>query len=83
MGGVSLSTLRILNCSWKDAVLKSYPWRAQGNPVPALGHAVSSTLSKLGKWRDDGGDDDDDDGDNGASALMLMRWVPVSSSFPE
>lgn len=60
---------------------RATPWRAQGNPVPALGRAVSSTLSKLGKWRDDGGGDDD--GDNGASALMLMRWVPLSSSFPE
>ena len=43
LGGCVTFTLRILNFSWKDAILKS-AWRVQGNPVLALGHAVTSTL---------------------------------------
>lgn len=38
---VSLSTLRLLHCAWKNAVLKSCPWRAQGSSVAAGGHADS------------------------------------------
>lgn len=67
-------SLRILSCTRKDAVLKSYPWRIEGDPIPALGQAVTSTYGN-GKSGDDGVDGDDDDGSKGASALMLMRHL--------